>query len=218
MVMLGILYYVILAIAFSIGIVRFKRLTIPFKLLTASVLVMIILEILARVCGRIYQNNAPELYLESVLGYIFYALVYFYFFRNLGFKKAIILSIFCIVLFSIINGIFLQDPFQKKFPTNVFLITNLLYVLFSLLMFKQMLQYPLSVNITKQSIFWFNTAMLFFATTMFLTMGLTNYYATHHWGYDIVYNIWVGNFCLFNGLICVSLLTDSKERSTSYGH
>lgn len=212
------IYYLILAVALITGIIRFRRLTIPFKLLAASVSVMIILEIVSAICISAFRNNAPELYLVSVLGYVFYATIYLHFFRNPGFKKAIFISIFCIVLFSIVNAILFQDPFQKKFPTNVYLVTNLLYVLFSLLMFKQMLQYPLNVNIVKQSIFWFNTAMLFFSTTMFLTMGLTNYYASHNWGYDIVYDIWMGNFCLFNALICVSLLTDSKERSASYGY
>ncbi len=54
------------------------------------------------------------------------------------------------------------------------------------------------LNIVKQSAFWFNTALLIFSTTMFLNMGLVNYYAAHHWGYDIIYYFWVGNFCLFN--------------------
>jgi hypothetical protein len=46
-----------------------------------------------------------------------------------------------------------------------------LYALFSLLLFKEMLQYPLRINILKQSVFWYNTAILFYATTMFFMMG-----------------------------------------------
>lgn len=74
-----------------------------------------------------------------------------------------------------------------------------------------MLQYSLETSITKQSAFWFNTAILFYSATMFLLMALINYYAEHAWGYDILFYIWGTNFILFYALIAAALLVDKKE-------
>jgi len=150
-------------------------------------------------------------------GYIFYSLTYFYLFKSNIIKKGILILGPLTMIFFFINLLYLQQPANKQFPTNIYLITNALQVVFSLLMFKQMLQYLVSINIIKQSTFWFNTAILFFSTTMFLNMGLLNYYAEHNWGYDMIYYLWEGNFCLFNTLICVSLLMDSKTHNTEHG-
>jgi len=74
-----------------------------------------------------------------------------------------------------------------------------------------MLQHPLEQNISRQSMFWFNISILFFSTTMFLNLGLLNYYAEHKWGKDLIYLLWVGNFYLLYILNSVSLLLDNKE-------
>ncbi len=210
------IYFVILLIALAIGMVRYKKLTIPFKILAFSVLVTIVLEVVSRFFALKYQNNALILHFMSICGYIFYSAIYFLLFKSKVIRKAIKVFIPLLIVFFVINILYLQQPVDKQFPTNIYFITNILYVVISLLMFKQMLQYPLNLNIVKQSAFWFNTALLIFSTTMFLNMGLVNYYAAHHWGYDIIYYFWEGNFCLFNILICVSLLLDEKPRSTEH--
>jgi hypothetical protein len=83
-------------------------------------------------------------------------------------------------------------------------------------MFKQMLLYPLQVNIIQQGVFWYNTAILFYATTMFLNLGLTNIYAQHnHWDNYIFY-FWYGIVSVFHTLIGISILTENKKNNPSY--
>ena len=205
------IYDLLVLIAFIIGLVRFKKLASPFKILTCSVGVTILLEILSLIFIKIYGTNALIYHLMSISAYIFYAVAYSLLFKDRRIKKAIMFFIPVIFSFFLVNILFLQQPSDKQFPTNIYLITNILYVIFSLLMFKQMLQQPSDSSITKQSIFWFNSALLFFSTTMFLNMGLLNYYASHKWPYDTIYYLWEGNFCLFNALICVSLLIDNQK-------
>lgn len=78
-----------------------------------------------------------------------------------------------------------------------------------------MLAYPLKVNIVKQGVFWYNTAILFYATTMFFNLGLTNYYSKH--GGDIyIYFFWYGVLCIFHILIGIALLTDDKKIISTY--
>ena len=162
-----------------------------------------------------YKTNAPVLQIECIAEYIFYALIYYYLFKNKILKNLILTSVVIISVFFIVNAIAWQ-PFNSKFPTYVYIPTQILYVLFSLLMFKQMLLYPLKINIIKQGVFWYNTAMLFYATTMFLNLGLTNIYAQHnHWDNYIFY-FWYGIVSVFHTLIGVSIFTASKEINTNY--
>jgi len=208
------LYYLVLAIAFISGVVRHKKLTTPFRILTYSLLATIILEIFARFLGTKFKNNALAFHLMSLNGYVFYSFIYYFLFISSRLKKSILVSIFLVVIFFFVNIFFIQQPYHKQFPTNIYLVTNALLVIWSLLLFKQMLQYSLSINIIRQSIFWFNTAILFFSSTMSLSMEMLNYYAKLNWGYDIVYYLWVGEFCLFNFLILIALLLDNKEKSS----
>jgi hypothetical protein len=214
--LLTIVYFCLLFIISIIGMVRFKRLTIPFKILALSVIANLLMEVLSEIFIAKYHSNALVMHIECAIGYVFYASIYFYLLKSRILKKLTIISIALVLILSVLNALLFQQPSQVVFPTHMYLINNILYVIFSLVLFKQMLQYPLDVNIIKQSIFWFNTAMIFFSTTMFLNMELTNYYAQHKWGYDVIYYFWNGNFYLFNILICISLLNDNRERSVHH--
>lgn len=195
--------------------VRYKQLTIPFKILAFSILFALFWEGLAELSALIYKTNAFISHFQGVSAYIFHSIIFYYLFKDITLKKIVLFSIFFVVIFAVINGVFIQKAFSD-FPTYVYLMTNGLSVIFSLFFFKQMLQYPLSVNIVKQSIFWFNIAILLFSATMFLNMGLTNYYAKHQWGRDIIFYLWFCNDCLLIVLIGMALLTDNKKNYTHH--
>jgi hypothetical protein len=82
------------------------------------------------------------------------------------------------------------------------------------MIFKQMLQYPLQINITRQSIFWYNTAILFFSTTAFLNFGLVNYVVKHHLNPVISYNCGFVLNMIFYSLIGISILINDKKLIT----
>jgi hypothetical protein len=215
MAIIEFFYWLLLLIVSGIGTMRYKKLTLPFKVLTCSVLIVFLFNISAKVYSIRYKSNAPILQMECIAEYIFYSLVYYYLFKNKQIKKAILASVLIIFIFFIINAIFLQ-PFFRVFPTNVYLPTQILFAIFSLLLFKQMLLYPLKVNIVKQGVFWYNTAILVYATTMFLNLGLANYYVAHHINDYSLYYFWYFSLYLFHVFIGVSLFTDNKEIITTY--
>ena len=157
-----------------------------------------------------YKGNWPILQIECIEEFVFYALVYYYLFKNIVIKKTIILSIFLVSLLFLINAVFFQ-PFLKAFPTNVNLAAQILFTIFSLLLFKEMLLYPLKINIKKQSAFWFNTAILFYATTMFFTLGITNYIAEHMPTDKFIGYFWYFIIYLFHIFIGISLIADNKQ-------
>jgi hypothetical protein len=207
---IAVSYCFLLFIVWTIGIIRYKKLTTAFKVLTWSVLFIFILAILSYVFASKYRNNRPIIHLECITGYLFYGMTYYYLFKNVIIKKTIIISIIIITVFFIYNAIFLQ-PFNKVFPSNVFIPTQTLYVIFSLLLFKEMLLYPLDSNIIKQSIFWYNTGIFFYSTTLFITLGITNYLAKQPKYDPITTYLWYFVLFAFHILIGVSFLTDNKE-------
>src|SRR5258708_11203722 len=215
MPILVICYCLLLLIVSVIGFIRYKKLTKPFKILTFSVIVTFLLAILSDFFSIRYKNNAPILHLECITGYFFYSITFYYLFKTKKLKKIIIISLVIITVFFFINALLLQPPFHKVFPSNVFLPTQALYALFSLLLFKEMLLYPLKINITKQSIFWYTTSILFYSTTMFFNFGISNYIAEHNLNDYYILYFWYFILYAFHILIGISLLTDYKKLITS---
>jgi hypothetical protein len=213
MLIISISYDLLLLAVLSVGISRYKRLTIPFKVLTWSVLFIFLLAILSHVFVIRYKNNIPVMHLECITGYMFYSITYYYLFKNKTIKKFIVISMVIIIIFFIINAVFLQ-PFLKEFPSNVTIPTQVLYAVCSLLLFKEMLLYPLKINIIRQSVFWYNIGVLFYSTSLFLIFGLGNYLGEHKLSPNFVSFIayfWYFVLYVFHVLIGVSLFIDNKE-------
>jgi hypothetical protein len=141
--------------------------------------------------------------------------VYYHLFQRSITKKGVLVFTIAIIAFAFFNAIFLQ-PLTKTFPSYLYLVTNTMLVMYSLLLFKQMLLYPVNIRITSQGVFWFNTSMLFFSTTMFLNLGLTNYYAKLKQGDDAIYYFWYGSYYILNILTGVALLCNYKEKESKY--
>jgi hypothetical protein len=130
-------------------------------------------------------------------------------------KKTIVISIIIITIFFFINAVFFQ-AISKVFPTNIYFPTQILFAVFSLLLFKEMLMYPLKINIIQQSVFWYNTAILFYATTMFFNFGLSNYLVRRNLNDQFIYYFWYFILHVFYILISISLLTDKKKINEAY--
>lgn len=210
-----IVNYLLLLVVLCIGVVRFKKLTTPFKILAFSVAATFLLDSLSKIFGILYKTNAPILHLECLALFIFYSSIYYHLFQSAAAKKIIFYIALAVIVFAIVNALFLQ-PFYKVFPSYLYLLTNTLMVILSLLLFKQMLLYPLKINITSQSVFWYNTSILFFSSTMFLNLGFINYYAKLKLGDNIIYYFWYGNYYILGILTGVALLLDNREKIEAY--
>jgi len=207
------LYDIVLFAVALIGIFRFKKQTLPFRILAISAICSLGLVILEDVFIIKFQNNAPIYHIEAISGYTFYALIYYCLFTNKLTKKLIIVSLIVVIPFAVYNAIYLQS-FIKIFPTYVNLPTLGLLVIMSLLLFNQMLTAPSSVPLLKQSIFWFNTAILFYSTTKFLNIGLSNTYTRDPSLDDIVFYLWYFTDYIFAILQGIALFTSVKSYKT----
>jgi hypothetical protein len=208
---------IILVLSFAtavIGMVCYKRLTMPFKLLSAYLVYSFLDNVVNQYINAVYKNNVPVLHIETIANYLFFSFIYYYLLKNKLVKKAILVSIVLVTLFFFINALLLQ-PYYRVFPSNAMLINEIVFVIFSLLLFKQMLLYPLQVNIIKQGVFWFNTAVLFFSTTMFVNFALINYYFQHNIQVPVLTYFWHSIDITFNILLGIAILTDKKQVGTA---
>ncbi len=198
----------LLAVAVA-GIARLRYLSTAFKILTCWCALSLVLVILEDIFIVKYRNNAPIFHVEALLGYVFYALTYYYLFTGKLVKKAIIISLIVIVPFALLNALIWQ-PFQHVFPTYVNLPTLGLLAVLSLLLFRQMLLSPSNVLLLRQGVFWYNTAMLFYSTTMFLTTGLSNVYTGDKPLIYLIFYVWYFIVYIFAALLGIALLTAKK--------
>ena len=124
-------------------------------------------------------------------------------------------SIVLITVLSIINAFFVQK-YNLLFPSYTMIITEILCIIFAIMLFNKMLLYPTEINIIKQSTFWFNTAVIIYQSSLFLNSALANYYAGH-WPINlfIVKYFWYGTIFLFYFFLVIAILTDKKEISAT---
>jgi hypothetical protein len=189
----------------------------PFKLLTIWLITNLLFYPLNKLCIAIYHNNILWYHIQSTFEYSAYAIIYYHLFINRRIKQIVLYSIPIVVIFSIINGCFFQH-FTKTFPSYLVMPEHVIYVVFATLLFKQMLQYPVQMNIMKQSVFWFNTGVMFFSTTMFLTLSLSNNIAKYpREEVMLILYFWYSIDIIFSTLLLIAILNDNNLRSVSNG-
>lgn len=197
------------------GIVKFRKLTMPFKILAIWLIIDLLLFYpLNKLSISVYHNNILWYHIQSVFEYCAYAIIYYHLFINRRIKQIVLYSIPILVILSIINGCFFQH-FTKAFPSYIVVSEEILCAIFGILLFKQMLQYPVQVNIIKQSVFWFNTSILFFSTAMFLIFTLMNYYSTYKRNdFLIIGYFWYSVDIIFNILLFIAILNDNQDSAS----
>lgn len=199
------------------GLVKFKKLTRPFKVLAIWLTIDLFFYPFNKVCISIYKNNVLLVHVQNMFHYAAYSLTYYYLFISRRVKKIILYSIPIVLMLSIIDGCFVE-PFTRTFPTYMVMPEHVIYFIFAILLYKQMLQYPVQMNIMKQSIFWLNTGMLFFSTTMFLTLSLSNNIAKYpKEDVMLILYFWYSIDIIFSILLLIAILNDNNLRSVGNG-
>ncbi|CAN5189722.1 hypothetical protein BH09BAC6_BH09BAC6_17880 [soil metagenome] len=204
-------YIAFLLIIFIYGIISFKKLSKPFRLLIGFIGITLISEGVSRYLAIKIHNNMPVYHVLSPIEYLVYTSMYLHFLSG-KIKQTILFLIIPILLFSIINTFFIQG--LKVFPSNFLMLSQTLYLVYSLLGFRQMLVRPGKDSLYEQSFFWLNIAIIFFSTTLLLYYGLLNYSVRHHLHTSLLSIFsWVINF-VFYLMLAVAVFTNSKRQTS----
>jgi len=195
-----------------IGMVHFKRHTIPVNILSLYLLFEGFMYLFDQWEITNYKNNIIYEHIDTACTYIFIALIYYFLFKNKYIKASILASIILIAIFSIINAFIIQK-YTSLFPTYTMMLTEVLCIILAVLLFNKMLLYPTEVDIIKQSTFWFNTAIIVYNSSLFLASALANYFPGRvPINLFILKYFWYGTIFLYYTLLLVAVLTDKKER------
>lgn len=194
------------------AIFYFKRFTNTFKILAIFFIVSSVFELALVMMVRYGRpNNAPLIHLFVVVSLIFFGIVYYRTLFNPWLKKLVLFLVPVVIVISIINSIYIEGIWA--FPAISNSAQSVLFILFSLLYFHQLLTRQEFVHIEKQGLFWINAGILiYFSSNIFLFMlynrmidSITYYF----WIIHSITNI-IANILYTIGLLC------KPQKPTSY--
>lgn len=208
-----VIYLILLAVIFFRGLADFNRLSVPMKYMEYLIGITLLSESISGVVIQTGMNNFPVYHFFTCIQYAGTALVFYAYFKKKLFRQAAFYSILPVTLLGFINSLFIQDI--NTFPSNILLVSHGIFLILALLLFKEMMDQPLELNVFKQSIFWFATAYLFFPATVFLSFGLQNYFRRHQ--LDLTPLNLLTNYAnlIFYALIGVALMVDANQTPKS---
>ncbi|MDT3404603.1 hypothetical protein QE417_003675 [Mucilaginibacter terrae] len=175
-----LIYLFLLAIISTYGLVNYKKLTSPFKPLIALISYTLFSEVMCRILAVKYHNNMIMYHIMLLVEYPLMATIYSRLFTVKNIQRFIRYSVIPFVVLLLANSLLVQkirfSPFHVEFPSHILFLANGLYLIYSLLLFEAFLHKPSDIPIYKQAAFWFNTAILTLSSTLFLQLGLQNYF------------------------------------------
>lgn len=165
-----IVYLALLFVIIIIGLFNFKKLSSPYRLLTILVLITFISELLTRYFALVYANSSPVYHIYNPVQYFFITTFFSFFIKKS--KTLISWSWVAFMAIVFINILFFQTVWQ--FSSNLILLYSPVYILLSLLLFKNMLLNINDTPLLKQRLFWYNTSSLFLYLFTFFCWSFYN--------------------------------------------
>jgi len=205
-----IIYFLILFTIVLSGLAKVRLLTYPFKILLSIILFTLISELTARFLAIKIHNSNPPYHILCIIQFAGFALI----FRNLithpFARKITSYSIPVFTLIALLNIIFLQNFFS--FPSNAIMFSDIIFIIFSLVLFVQMLFESKELPLYKKSIFWFNTSVLVYSIVMPVCFGVLNYMMKHAYNSEILADFIEYFTFLFYITLGYSIIIDKRQK------
>lgn len=169
----AIIYFLILIIGVIIGVLKYKHLLLPAKILFYLIVFIFLKEAIAFTISFFGYNLSFYQYL-SLIDFVIIAVMLLNT-KELKKDRWYILSIICIIfVFYFVNLLVWQPP-GKKIDSNFKLLKSFFLVSFSLILYRRLLEFP-SDNILTKSLFWIGSGILIFNVINIFYWGVFNYY------------------------------------------
>ncbi|MXV52267.1 hypothetical protein GS399_14915 [Pedobacter sp. HMF7647] len=203
-----ILYWILLGIiflSFVTGLIRFKQHSIAGKILCCLIFSGLINQCIGMYLG---DKTLINYHIFFILQYVLATLFFYYSFSRLEIKIFSLVLLIPVCIAGVINSVYFQKA--HTYPSNFALISHSLFLLYSLLLYIQMINSPIKLNLFKQSIFWSATAFLVFPVLMLSSIGLYNYFERHKLDETYIYMLfYIANY-IFYILLGAALWFDRK--------
>lgn len=177
-------------------------------------MVTFVSECLTRIFAKEYHNSSPVYPIYFSLQYFFLTAFYSFYLKKS--QVAIAWSWPAFVLAFFVNAVFFQTIWQ--FPSNNILISSPVYVLCSLLLFRNMLLKIEDKPLLKQELFWYNTSSLFLYLFTFFCWSFFNILLKSNKAgalYSIIYYLVLQNYIITG--IAIYMNSRRNKKATNAG-
>lgn len=204
------IYLIVLAITFFFGLVRFSKLTSPFKLLLLLVSYVFISELIIRfVLPKVTENALPAYHFTVIVLIFLYTSIFLKLFTTeIKLKRITLILAILLGIIALLNSLFYQGIL--KFPSFSVAAQGILCISLSLMLFKKMIETPSETPLAKQSLFWFNLGTLSFYSFTFISFIFYNEYKLEEMTYWLFYLNVIGNWVLY-AFYLLSFYLNQKE-------
>lgn len=199
------IYLIILLIGVLIGTAKSKTLAVPMRLLTVLLIITFSSEVISRILAYRINNSSPIYHFLLPIQYLLLARIYTILLNKQSIAQFQTISILLLIIFSIINTIFIQTIFVL--PTNALVVESVLILIQVCLLFNKILDQANTVPLLKRSDFWFNCGNLFFNSGTFLFWIFHNYFLKQNTLISELYFVlWLLNIIMYICFIKALLL------------
>ena len=181
----GYWFYLFLLLLYTIyGLLNYKRLAIAYRRLTQLCLIDFIAEVLTRVSYFYSGSSYPIYYFLIPITIIYHSFIYSTLYKQSFLKKT--LRIWASIVLVAYILVALNEKSLFNFPSLGLMILSFSIISISLMSFYDMLIFPSTTSVFKQSLFWVNSANLIFYSTTFFVYGYFYLYKTPQWAYLLI--------------------------------
>jgi hypothetical protein len=179
------IYLSALLISTIIGVVNFKKLTTPFRLLSILLAYTLIHECAVRI-GASYKISLNVVYQIYILvAFSLYALIYYFsLIKPLRKSVALVISVIILAL-GTVNILTSID----NFPSIAISFCSCMIIFLSLLQLNELLYSDPEKKLIHKPLFWMNTAIMVYWSINFLQLGLYSYFVKANTPNPITQNI-----------------------------
>lgn len=212
------LYVITIAISFVCSIAglylikenrrSFLKWFTPFLLLT------LIVEFEGTLMSARRVNNTALYNYFSTFEFAFYFVYFYYHLRSRALKNFALCLGIAYPLIALANILFYQGRAPYGFHTYTVMLGAILIVICCMLYFNEMLRFPGTSSLVHIPAFWINTGLLFFYSSTFATISLTNYLSKISYFSKIFSEILEKSNILLYLLISIGLLCTLKLRKS----
>lgn len=156
-----------------VGIIFFKKHSVPLRYIVYLLLATVLVEVAARVLIVYKQPNLPLLHIYTPLQFALIAWVYQLYLHKIYPRYLIPIVILIFSAYSLINSLFIQSIFT--FNTYARAIENILLIILALSYFYKMLRELKVKYLEKHPMFWINSGVLIYFSGSLFIFIFSNY-------------------------------------------
>lgn len=203
------IYLGLLILVCIVGVLRLHRLGSAFKMLLLMIAVTLISEIIGRWLSYRLRSSIPVYHFYVLISFWMYSFVYQKLLHRLRQRYTVLFISILFSLFSVLNTLVFQKIME--FPSNSILASSMLLVVYSVMLFRQMLDELPGRQVVREGYFWMNTAVLFFFSIQTFDWGLYNYLLKRGIDLTPIVNFGFVASLIFYSLLGFSLVLDGRR-------